>query len=200
MILYHGSSFIIKEPNLEHSREDVDFGRGFYLTEDIEMAKKWASNKKTSQINEYELDISSLKILKLKPNDTWLDYVASNRGYVDIKYDDDKYDVIIGPTADDKLYNTLDSYFSGLLSKDIAIKVLNIADFSEQVVLKSEKELENLHFVKSIELSKEEKAHYYEMARNERKLVVELTKQLIQENKTINNKEIREFGDTNDER
>ncbi len=30
MILYHGSYVQVEMPDLEHSRENVDFGRGFY--------------------------------------------------------------------------------------------------------------------------------------------------------------------------
>ncbi len=32
MILYHGSYLEIAEPDLLHSRPNVDFGRGFYVT------------------------------------------------------------------------------------------------------------------------------------------------------------------------
>ena len=32
MILYHASSQIIEQPDILHSREHLDFGKGFYLT------------------------------------------------------------------------------------------------------------------------------------------------------------------------
>ena len=32
MILYHGSFLVIAKPDLVHSRSNVDFGRGFYVT------------------------------------------------------------------------------------------------------------------------------------------------------------------------
>ena len=32
MIVYHGSYLAIQTPDLDHSRENVDFGRGFYTT------------------------------------------------------------------------------------------------------------------------------------------------------------------------
>ena len=41
MILYHGSHMEIAEPDLVHSRTNVDFGRGFYVTPLYEQAAKW---------------------------------------------------------------------------------------------------------------------------------------------------------------
>lgn len=32
MIVYHASPFIIEKPDVNHSRENLDFGKGFYLT------------------------------------------------------------------------------------------------------------------------------------------------------------------------
>ncbi len=32
MILYHGSFLEISQPDLVHSRPNLDFGRGFYVT------------------------------------------------------------------------------------------------------------------------------------------------------------------------
>ncbi len=32
MILYHGSFVVVDKPDLEHSRPNVDFGKGFYVT------------------------------------------------------------------------------------------------------------------------------------------------------------------------
>lgn len=46
MILYHGSYLEIPTPDLVHSRANVDFGRGFYVTPLQEQAKKWCSKFK----------------------------------------------------------------------------------------------------------------------------------------------------------
>lgn len=46
MILYHGSYLEIKYPDLEHSRKNVDFGCGFYLTPIYEQAVKWCEKFK----------------------------------------------------------------------------------------------------------------------------------------------------------
>ena len=46
MILYHGSFLEIVKPDLAHSRSNVDFGRGFYVTPLYEQAAKWCGKFK----------------------------------------------------------------------------------------------------------------------------------------------------------
>jgi len=38
MILYHGSDITVKNPNLNLSRKNLDFGGGFYTTENKDQA------------------------------------------------------------------------------------------------------------------------------------------------------------------
>ena len=42
MILYHGSNVEVKNPQIIDSNRALDFGKGFYLTSDVEQAKRWA--------------------------------------------------------------------------------------------------------------------------------------------------------------
>jgi len=46
MKLYHGSYLEITEPDLEHSRLNVDFGRGFYVTPLYEQAANWCGRER----------------------------------------------------------------------------------------------------------------------------------------------------------
>ena len=45
MIVYHGTTEIIKIPDVKYSKKYLDFGKGFYLTTYEEQAKKWAIRK-----------------------------------------------------------------------------------------------------------------------------------------------------------
>jgi hypothetical protein len=42
MILYHGSDRIIEKPVFGEGKSYNDYGRGFYCTEHVELAKEWA--------------------------------------------------------------------------------------------------------------------------------------------------------------
>jgi len=49
MKLYHGSTVIVKCPNIQKGRKATDFGKGFYTTMNLEQAKKWAILKKNRE-------------------------------------------------------------------------------------------------------------------------------------------------------
>lgn len=46
MILYHSSFVVVAQPDLLHSRPNVDFGKGFYVTPIYEQAEKWCNRFK----------------------------------------------------------------------------------------------------------------------------------------------------------
>lgn len=86
MKLYHASYCIIKKPDVLHSRDNLDFGKGFYLTTLYEQAQKYAMRfllrKQKAYINEYILDDDihnfNIKIFK-SYDEEWLDYVGKCR-------------------------------------------------------------------------------------------------------------------------
>jgi hypothetical protein len=45
MIVYHGSSEIVRKPDTLHSYRALDFGKGFYVTDVREQAERWARRK-----------------------------------------------------------------------------------------------------------------------------------------------------------
>ena len=45
MIVYHGSSEIVKKPDVLHSYRALDFGKGFYVTTNYEQVQRWARRK-----------------------------------------------------------------------------------------------------------------------------------------------------------
>lgn len=172
MILYHGSDMVIENPSSGKGRKDMDFGVGFYLTEDKRMAQKWACNKVTSIVNEYDADLSELKVKYLKADEEWLDYVVYNRtNEGEIPFDDTQFDVIAGPTADDKLFTTLDLYADGVISKEQTIKTINCMNYSQQVVFKNDEAIKKaLVFKVAKELRGLEKQNIYTEMIEDRKL------------------------------
>lgn len=170
--LYHGSFCEVHRADLSRSREDIDFGKGFYLTPDRMMAKKWASSRVTSMVNEYTMDYTGLDIHVFGLEIDWLEYVRANRGYGDntdeiiSKYKE--FDVIIGPTADDKLFDTVQMYLDGYISAEQAIKYLNVAGYSDQIVLKTEKAIDKCSFVNCKELVGAEKQDARTKAKQDR--------------------------------
>lgn len=69
MILYHGSPNEIIVPIYGKGEDKHDYGKGFYLTERKELAKKWAVCNPIATngwLHKYYLDCGSLKILDLE--------------------------------------------------------------------------------------------------------------------------------------
>lgn len=163
-VLFHGSYTEISKPDFSHSRSDIDFGRGFYLTDNKYQSIKWAykyrKNETLSINNLYTLDTNDLAIYCFDLNKEWLDFVIANReGYpIEAKYD--IYDVLVGAVADDKLFETIDMYSQGFIPCDIALKILNCMDYGEQIVIKTQKALDHLTFLESNTISGQMKNHY----------------------------------------
>ena len=180
MILYHGSYKEIKEPDLQHTREDIDFGAGFYLTPDIDMAKKWACAKRNSVVTIYEVDTADLSKYQFGANYEWLEFVKSNRRENGTS-EYDAYDMLIGPTADDKLYLTLQEYLDGDISAEDAVEYLNIAGFSNQYVFKNEEKLkEHCHYLSHIEIKGQEKFEIKKRTQLEREAALEKLEEVKQ--------------------
>ena len=156
MILYHGSFVTIDKPDLTHSRPNVDFGKGFYTTPIYEQAEKWCGKfKRRGQdgiITSYEFNETAYGVLKVLKFDAyseeWLDFILNcRRGQ-----DSTDYDLVIGGVANDKVFNTVELYFDGLLDKKEAISRLRYEKPNLQMAFRTEKALSYLKFEGSVKL------------------------------------------------
>jgi len=157
MLLYHGSNTVVEKPEIINGIRGLDFGIGFYTTSNHKQAIRFTENvvnrNKYGQrtVSHYEIDESELfKKCSFKkfetPDEKWLDFVAQNRTN---KYNGCKYDLIIGPVANDTVYNVINLYLDGIYTKKEALKRLKIRELFDQWTFCSEKSLELLKFKKS---------------------------------------------------
>jgi len=178
--VYHGANKAIEIPDFSYANPNSDFGKGFYLTESYEMASQWATHKNPSIVNQYELDFSNLKICHLELDKTWLNYVAKNRGYLKTTFNDSKYDVIIGPTADNNLKFALSKYVQGECTAKEALKQINGRKLSEQILIRTDNAKNQLKHLGFSTLSEQEKEqclnHEKESEKAAAKFVLELSK------------------------
>lgn len=179
-ILYHGTGATFENPDLDNSREDVDFGVGFYTTQNKEMAKKWSSSKRKSTINTYSFNrIGDLKIYTFKLDEEWLDFVTNNRLGIDSQKKYDKYDILIGPTAENKVFDTVNEYIKGTYTKKEAIQYINVAGFDQQIVFKTGKAIQSLKFIKRELLEPDEKAFIKLQANKDRKSALDKLRRYV---------------------
>lgn len=157
MKLYHGSNIAVQNPKIIKSDRRLDFGTGFYLTSDKAQAEHWAEltrmrrNTGNAIVSVFELDeniLESLNVLHFQKADkTWLEYVTANRK--NISFQDDDYDIVIGPVANDKTMPVISLYFSGIYDIDETIKRLLPQKLSNQYTFKTEKSLFDLKFLEA---------------------------------------------------
>ena len=129
MRIYHGSYMGVQKPDVVFSRDNVDFGKGFYTTPMKEQAIKWSrrfkSRRGSSVVSIYELDEDKLREnFSVKEfseySDEWLDYIVACRSGAC----PEKYDAVIGGVANDKVFDTIELFFDGLIEKSVAIERL----------------------------------------------------------------------------
>lgn len=167
MTLYHGSESIIEAPEFGKGARNNDYGKGFYCTENIELAREWACAKnKSGYVNVYEFDLTGLKVLNLNDGQyhilNWLAILADNRTYwqrgsiaeeakeyikTHFLLDVSPYDVIIGYRADDSYFSFAQDFVSGLISFQKLSEAMRLGKLGEQIVLKSEKAFQQLKFI-----------------------------------------------------
>ena len=131
MRLFHGSKVEVKNPDIYHSRKRVDFGQGFYVTPIYEQAlslcQRYLRIGLDAYVSSYIFDEKGLNNCKVKEfdsySDEWLDFVLDCRKELD-KSD---YDIVIGGVANDKVFDTVELFFSGMIDKTEALKRLKFA-------------------------------------------------------------------------
>lgn len=178
MIVYHGTilnyamDIINNGIDLNASKKYLDFGRGFYVTPNYDMAKNMAKrvaaiNKKENvlpAIVSFEYDENlQLNIKKFKNEDMeWAKFIMANRltaalakelGLQDIN-DDKQYDIVIGGTADGNVASIASDLRNGkLASKDYKLKVSDMlksdeSSYGTQIVFCTEKALACIKYIK----------------------------------------------------
>ena len=182
MILYHAGFEIIRRPDVHFGRKNADFGQGFYLTADAEFARRWARARRGQKtvINTYSLDCAGLQIHRFRRNADWFSYLYANRNR---QPDALAADVVIGPVANDTIYDTWGIITSGFLKPEVAMELLLIGPEYRQIALKTEKAAAQLQWLSCQELSSEKIAGYRDLVAKEedayQSLFVKALEQLV---------------------
>jgi hypothetical protein len=141
--LYHTGKEEIRCPDIRRGRKNADFGQGFYLTPDRDFAYRWAGAD--AILNEYELDESGLLIHRFSRDEEWFNYIFQNRRARDHL----SADAVIGPIANDTIFETFGIISSGFLKPKDALKLLMAGPEYTQVAIKTEKAAGRIQWIRS---------------------------------------------------
>lgn len=158
IVLYHGSPNKKITPTFGCDEEKHDYGKGFYLTEDRELAKEWAvcrPNEQNGWLHQYELEMDDLKVLDFEKLGilSWLAELMKHRDASDSKryrvlakkfvqkygLDTVGFDVIKGWRADASYFFIAKEFVRDNVDIDILERLLRLGDLGIQYCIKSKK-------------------------------------------------------------
>jgi hypothetical protein len=161
--LYHGTSDKLVTPTYGKGDDKHDYGRGFYLTEDIELAKEWAvcrPNEENGWVHKYELETEGLSVLDFQEKDvlSWLAELMKHRDAADSKryrvlsqkfidkygIDTSTYDVIKGWRANASYFYIAKEFVRDNIDIDILEELLSLGSLGIQYCIKTEKAYSHL--------------------------------------------------------
>ncbi len=172
IILFHGTPEKVVVPTYGYGDEKHDYGKGFYLTENIELAKEWAvcrPNDNNGWVHKFEFDITDLKILDFQEKNvlSWLAELMKHRDAADSKryrmlakqfiekygIDTSGYDVIKGWRANASYFYIAKEFVKDNIDMDILEELLSLGGLGIQYCIKSEFAYSKLYELKEEVLS-----------------------------------------------
>ena len=155
--LYHGTPNKVITPTYGLGDDKHDYGRGFYLTEDFELAKEWAvcrPEEHNGWVHKYELEADKLKILDFQELNVlaWLAELMKHRDAADSKryhmlaakfierygVDTSEYDVIKGWRANASYFYIAREFVRDNIDIDILEELLSLGGLGIQYCIKTE--------------------------------------------------------------
>lgn len=165
MILYHGSTVEVGNPQVIVSDLGRDFGPAFYTTGIKDQAERWAVRRAKfarkggkvgtpAIVSIYEFDETSARsTLKWKRftgvSMEWLDMVVACRSRPSYRHG---YDLMTGKVANDNVGETVSYVVAGVMPKEMALEQLKFQQINDQLAFCSPMSLQFLKFIKSYEL------------------------------------------------
>lgn len=150
MVLYHGSKEIVQFPEIRKGIFQKDFFWGFYCTEYKEQAERWATRfGKKGYVNCYEYtpnpELNCLRFEKM--TDEWLDFIAACR-----LGKSHRYDIVEGPMADDTIFNYVQNFADGKISRAAFWELAKFNHPTHQISFHTISALDTITFVGSEEV------------------------------------------------
>lgn len=170
LTLYHGSSSIIRRPVFGQGKPYNDYGRGFYCTENLDLAKEWSVDEgRDGFANVYRIETDGLNILHLEEPPFcilhWLSVLLQNREFEldsELAADAKDYilehfpvpvanaDAITGYRADDSYFTFARNFLSGTITLSRLSEAMRLGKLGLQFMLRSRKAFQRLEFTDAL--------------------------------------------------
>lgn len=167
IVLYHGAKHELKDILPRGSRPECDFGPGFYLGESYHSAASFVFVFPESSIYVFDADFTGLNILEYGNDLEWMLSICYHRGYLGsfvnhvktkrLLQKEESCDLILAPIADNKMFQIIREFAIGEISSEMAMHALSASRLGKQYVLKTDKAVARLSFLKRLYLSEPER-------------------------------------------
>lgn len=147
MVLYHGSKEIVKYPEIRKAKYNKDFYFGFYCTKFPEQARRWAKRfGKNGFLNIYKYtpNIKLNCLVFEKMTDEWLDFIVACR-----TGEAHGYDIVEGPMADDTIYNYVQNFIDGKITRTAFWELAKFSHPTHQISFHTISALDTLEYLES---------------------------------------------------
>lgn len=161
-IFYHGSKKGITGDIAPISREECDFGQGFYTGTDTLQPLTLVCAEDKPKFYTVDFDLSNLKILEVDIGMDWAMMIAYYRKqmervkgapiYEKYAHFADGYDVIVGYIANDRMYTELARFFNGTITNVALLKCLSALDLGKQYVAITQKACDQIKILEERDL------------------------------------------------
>lgn len=150
MEIYHGSNMVVEKPEIRVVGFAKDFGYGFYCTKLERQAQRWAISKRNPHIVcVYEYVANNSLTYKIFPamSDEWLDFV------IDCRHGrTHSYDIVEGPMADDQIWDFVEDFMLGRISRTAFWELVKFKYPTHQIVFCNDRALQCLTYKRSYSL------------------------------------------------
>ena len=188
LVLYHGSKKGLTGEIAPISREQCDFGKGFYMGTNTLQPLTLVCAEEKPKFYTVEMDLSGLKVLNVGIDLDWAMLIAyfrkemeSAKGTPIYEYYANYakgYDVIVGYIANDRMYVELSRFFNKTLTDVALIHCLSALDLGMQYVAVTEETCSQIKILKEESLSQLELLALRDMSAKRRKAGVQLAAEL----------------------
>ncbi len=154
MVLFHGSKYGLSDISVTGSRDNCDFGNGFYLGQTYNQALSFVCEYDKASVYSFKYSREGMKCLEFDCSLDWMIAICYFRGTIRnyakservkaVIEKVEKADVIIAPIADNKMFYVMSQFAEGEINADVALHSLSASRLGLQYILKTEKALMNL--------------------------------------------------------
>lgn len=153
-VLFHGSKEGLNNILFNGSRDNCDFGKGFYLGDNYDSALSFICDNDNSSAYSFSYSLNGLKVVKFDCSLEWMLAICYYRGTIN-RYANhslikkiirkiENSDVIIAPIADNRMFYIMSLFANGDINSNIALHSLSASNLGVQYVFRSEKAIKKL--------------------------------------------------------